>query len=76
MIDLGKHPVTSTKRINLNNSSDGMFQFPPSKEIKLNNELDYPQSLTGRITGNNFPYDNTSRRQLPINLPNSSVSYE
>jgi hypothetical protein len=54
--------------------SDDISQCPPSKKIKLNDKLDYPQSSTARIIGSNFPYDNINRPQLPINLPISSVS--
>jgi hypothetical protein len=34
--------------------SDNIFQFPPSKKIKLNDKLDYPQSSTARIIDSNF----------------------
>ena len=63
------NPLSSNAR------SDDIFQFPPSKKIKLNDNLNYPQSsTTQKIIDSNFPYDNTNRPQLPINRPISSVS--
>ncbi|CAF3949869.1 unnamed protein product, partial [Rotaria sp. Silwood1] len=56
--------------------SDDIFQFPPSKKIKLNDKLDYPQSSIARIIGSNFQDDNTNRFQSPINLPSSSTKVD